>query len=453
MRLELPAADPRVARAAHPVHLEQLHRVAQDRAGHPQRLLHQHPAAEIAGHAVLRHPRRRHVVLERRAGGVVEAIRAEPGRELTRRAQRPLVARQLQRLAVGGERHPPVDRAGRIRGQRELPDLHVVAQAHQQYGQGERSADQGGVAQRAPPPGSHDGHVDHRGHDEDLAGLPHRRRAAEQHPGPQHHPQQRPGPPQQHHQAGHHQRLEQNVRHDGLFHLQLVAVQQHRSGSQRCQPPRRALAEQQRVQRHRHPQSQQMLDGGHRARVRHREEGPQHELVAGRIVARVGAEQVLDRVDVEQRGTVGDLREDPQHQPGGQQHGQQPVTAQAPGRQAGRPRAGSAHSSRYCARHRMKVFQASWVANHQLAGVRHSRGRPGATDGRARARMLTGWRPALIGRIRAGRGNSPGATLPEVQPGAGHCSALAAAGGRAARIRGARPSRARRRRARLPARR
>ncbi len=73
-----------------------------------------------------------------------------------------------------------------------------------------------------------------------------------------------------------------------------------------------------------------MLDRDDDIKVGNGGNGPQRQLVTLGIVPR-GVVQVLDRVDVEQRGPVGELREHPEHQPGGQQRGGQPVPAQQAG--------------------------------------------------------------------------------------------------------------------------
>ncbi len=73
-----------------------------------------------------------------------------------------------------------------------------------------------------------------------------------------------------------------------------------------------------------------MLDGGYRVEVGQEQDGPQRPLVPDRVhPARVV--QVPGRVDVEQRGPVGELDQHPEHQAGQQQRGGQPVPAQ-PGR-------------------------------------------------------------------------------------------------------------------------
>ncbi len=81
-----------------------------------------------------------------------------------------------------------------------------------------------------------------------------------------------------------------------------------------------------------------MLDRNYRIEVGDQQDAPQRQLVALRIVAR-SAVEVLDRVDIEQCGPVGELREHSQGQPGGQQRRRQPVPSQnasqggkAPGR-------------------------------------------------------------------------------------------------------------------------
>ena len=128
-------------------------------------------------------------------------------------------------------------------------------------------------------------------------------------------------PPEQHGQPRHDQRLEPHVGHDRLFHLQLVGVQQHRRGGQRRQPAGDAAAQQHDVQSDGHGQAEQVLDRGDRAQVADQQDDFSSTRVPERVGAGRRAVQVLERVDVDQRGLVGELGQHPQHQPGGQQHG------------------------------------------------------------------------------------------------------------------------------------
>ena len=135
----------------------------------------------------------------------------------------------------------------------------------------------------------------------------------------------RPGPQQQH-QAGRDHGLEQHVRHDGLLELELIRVEQHRRRGERRGPSRHAAPDQQRVHGDRHGQAEGVLDRRDQGESAHRIEQPQQDLVTlGRGAART--DQVLGRVNVEQRRAVGDLGEHPQRQPGRQDQDERPVGA------------------------------------------------------------------------------------------------------------------------------
>src|SRR5262249_24162459 len=229
--------------------------------------------------------------------------------------------------AVCGTGHAAVDRAGRVRREREGVQLRVgvVPVAARQDGQRKGQAQQPGVLELLPPAGRHDQQVARGGQDEDLADLAGGGGGAQ---GQARHTDQAArwgSPPEQGGQAGDDQRLEHDVGHDGLLDLQLVRVQQDRGGGQGRQPARRAAAEQHQVEGDRHAQAQQVLDRGDRVQVAERYDRLERQLVAGWVTAWVGAEQVFGRVDVNQRRAVGDLYQDPQHQAGGQQHGEQPM--------------------------------------------------------------------------------------------------------------------------------
>ncbi len=204
-------------------------------------------------------------------------------------------------------------------------DRHVVPEADHQDGQREGGTQRDGLDQLAAPARDGDQHVDQRGQDEDLADLADGRRRAQGQPGSEHHPQPGPGPPEQAGQPRDDQCLERRIGHDRLLDLELVGVQQDRRRGQGGQPARHAAAAQDEVQRHGHGQAEQVLHRHHHGQRAHLEEELQGQLIAGGVIARVRPEQVLDRVDEQQRGMVGQLGEDPQHQPGGQQDGQQPV--------------------------------------------------------------------------------------------------------------------------------
>ena len=173
---------------------------------------------------------------------------------------------------------------------------------------------------------------DHGWHDQDLADLADGGGGAEHECARRDRPQaflaflpRRPGPQQQH-QAGRDHGLEQHVRHDGLLELELIRVEQHRRRGERRGPSRHAAPDQQRVHGDRHGQAEGVLDRRDQGESAHRIEQPQQDLVTlGRGAART--DQVLGRVNVEQRRAVGDLGEHPQYQPGRQDQDERPVGA------------------------------------------------------------------------------------------------------------------------------
>ena len=143
-----------------------------------------------------------------------------------------------------------------------------------------------------------------------------------------------PGLPEQQDDPGHQQRLEQHVGHDRLFGVQLVGVEQHRRHRQRGEPARHAAAQHQHVERGRHGHPDDVLQQGHEGQVGDHQHRAQHQQrVAERVerspvgVVEVGPEDVLLRVDEQQRGLVPELGDDAQHQPGGQQQPEHPVPA------------------------------------------------------------------------------------------------------------------------------
>lgn len=215
-------------------------------------------------------------------------------------------------------------------------DGHVITETDGQDEQGEGGTQRRCFDQLDPPARHGDQHVHQRGQDEDLADLADRRRRPQSEPGGQHHPEPGPRLPEQADQARHDQGLERRIGHNRLLDLELVGVQQDGRGGQGGQPAWHAAAAQDQVERHGHGQAEQVLDGHHHGQRADPEEDLQDQLVAGRIVPGIRAEQVLDGVDEQQRGTVGQLGHRPQDQACDQQDGQQPV----PPHQRGQARPG-----------------------------------------------------------------------------------------------------------------
>ena len=70
-----------------------------------------------------------------------------------------------------------------------------------------------------------------------------------------------------------------------------------------------------------------MLDRDHGVEVGYEQDAPKRQPVALGVVA-LGRVKVLHRVDVEERGPVGELGQHAQDQSGGQQRGSQPMPPQ-----------------------------------------------------------------------------------------------------------------------------
>ena len=104
---------------------------------------------------------------------MVQAVRAEQQSLRRARAERPLVAWHPQGGAVRGLRHPAVDGAGRVGGEREAVQLRVgvVPVAGRQDRQHEGQAQHPGLLEPQPPARCHDQQVAQGGQDEDLADL------------------------------------------------------------------------------------------------------------------------------------------------------------------------------------------------------------------------------------------------------------------------------------------
>ena len=243
-------------------------------------------------------------------------------------AERPHRRGQGQRGAVGRGDHP-ADR-GLPAGQPEVAVVHIGSAAVEQDRQHEGHGQRGSGGDRAAHPARGDGQVEDGGHDQQLADLVHGGRQAEDHPGHGGQPDGHRRPPEQQAQAGHDHRLEPDVRHDRLLDLDLVGVQQHRRHRHGGQPAAGPAAHQQHVQGHRDGQAQQVLGQRDEAHAAEDQDGPEHQRVPERVSPGRRPVQVLQRVHVDQGGLVGDLRRDPQRQPGGQQHRQQPVPGQQP---------------------------------------------------------------------------------------------------------------------------
>jgi hypothetical protein len=239
-----------------------------------------------------------------------------------------------------------------------------------QDGQHEGSAEQSRLPEPEPPPPDRHEQVRRRGQDEDLADFPDGGGGAEGEPRASEHPGPGGALPEQDDQTGHDQCFEQNIGHDALFHLDLVAIEQYRCGGDRGQRAGNTAAHQQHVQGDRHAQAEQVLYRGHRVQVAHEQDRLQQDPVAHRVLA-AGEVQVPDRVAEEQGGTVRGLGQDAQGQARREQHRQQPV----PPQQRAPAPAGPAHGGQPpggCRGHRHERHPANedWLRFRAIGAAR-----------------------------------------------------------------------------------
>ena len=321
--LELPPRDRGVTGIGDPRDGEQLERVPPDCGEDGERVLPEHAVREIARDGRGPVPGRPEAA-QRRLRTVHERVVAELERVLASRAQPLLVGRKFQRMAVGGQYDPAVQLVGALVGQPEMPGDRQRRRAVSQDGQQESGGEHCPEPQLDPPPTDRDEQIDRGGQDEDLADLPdggggaQRQAAGDARPGPG------PALPEQDDQPRHDERLEQDIGHNALLHLELIAIEQDGRCGQSREHAGSAAPQQHHVQGHGHSQAKQVLHRGDHVQVAYEKDRLQQGTIAQRVVA-AGQVQVPDRVAEEQGGTVGGLREDAQRQARRQQHRQQPV--------------------------------------------------------------------------------------------------------------------------------
>ena len=338
--LELPARDRGVTRGGDPGQGEEPQRVPSDRRDDAGRVLQEQAAGEIGCDGRRALAGRRPEAPQRRLGAVLKGVDAEPDRVLARRAQRSLIGREFHRTAVGGQHDPAVQLVRPLVGEPEMSGQHEGRRAIGQDGQEEGGTEHCCLPEPEPPPPDRCEQVDRGWHDEDLADFPDGGGAAECEPSGGEHPGPGRGLPEQDDQPGHDERLEQDIGHDALLHLELVAIEQdgrHRKGGEQAGG---AAAQQRGIQGNGHCQAEQVLHGGNHVQVADEKDWLQQDPVAQRVVA-PRLVQVPDRVAEEQRGAVGGLRQDAQDKAAGQQDRQQPVPPQQRARASTGPADGS----------------------------------------------------------------------------------------------------------------
>jgi hypothetical protein len=282
--LELPAADRHVPRGGVPGEGEQLDEIAVHGTHHGHRLLLDDRALETAGHGLDRHARWRLVAQQRAVRVADQAVYAQCGHHLRRRAQTSLVCGQPEGGTVGRRRRAAVEDIRIALGEAELTRHRELNHHVHQHRDHRADGEQRALGQPLPP-GQQDQQEGQHRDDQDFTNLPHVNGHAQGQASQAHLPGRRDAAPQQQRESGQDERLEQHIRHDRLLGLQLIAVQQHGRGSQRGRPAPHATAEQDPVEHHRHAQAQQVLDRRDHGQSPGALQRPQQRQVAKRIEA------------------------------------------------------------------------------------------------------------------------------------------------------------------------
>ena len=244
------------------------------------------------------------------------------------RAQHALVVREVESSAVDDRRRPPVEQVRVAATERYITRLDPVVAGVRPHDDREGQADRRGADDPLPSAGPGDDREQDPRDDEDDADRPHRRGQPEQRAADREEGEGQRALPEQQHDRAEDQCLEQHLRHDVLLDLELVRVEQDGDDSEHSNPTPDAEADEQGVDRDAHGQPDDVLDRGDDREVAHGEHRPQQENdVAERLRGLRGVEvvqvpEVPVGVDVQQRGSVGDLRHDPQRNPDAQ-HGQE----------------------------------------------------------------------------------------------------------------------------------
>ncbi len=188
-------------------------------------------------------------------------------------------------MAVGGQHDPAIQLVGPLVGEPEMPVDRQRRRAVGQDGQQESGGEHCRLSEPEPPPPDRDEQVNRGGQDEDLADLPDRGGGAERQPARDEHPRPGPALPEQDDQPRYYECLEQDVGHDALLHLELVAIEQNGRRGKSRKHAGSAAAQQHDVQSHGHSQAEQVLHGGDHVQVAHEKDGLQQDPVAKGVVA------------------------------------------------------------------------------------------------------------------------------------------------------------------------
>ncbi len=260
------------------------------------------------------------------------------------RTQHALVGGQRELRAVRERRHPPVEEAPAVAGDRvgavEAVEPDRVAgerdgKRREQHGRGGQH--RANLGESAP---AQEQQREEGGRDDDHPVRPRERRGGAQQAGDPrlHHP--RPAPPQQRRADGHQQQLEQRLGQDELLEVQQVGVEQDGSRGERARPAAHAEPLEEHVDEQRDHQADGVLRERHpRQPVRHVQEPQEHgiahrvQLVGPKVL---GVAQKALRVVDDERRLVGQRDLQAQSRPAGQQPEEQRVAT--PEGQAGRGR-------------------------------------------------------------------------------------------------------------------
>ena len=170
------------------------------------------------------------------------------------------------------------------------------------------------LSQAPPPAGRAEQHERQHRDDQHLPHLTDVNGHAEQQATRGQLPAARLAAPEQGRDARHNQGLEGDVRHDRLLGLQLITVQQDGGRGHGGRPAPYAAPDEHGVQRAGHRQAEKVLKRGDSRQSARMLQRPQRSPVAERVLSQKAA-QVPVRVDVEQRGPVSELGQDPERQP------------------------------------------------------------------------------------------------------------------------------------------